>query len=243
MFTIKNWVRCGLVVGVLVIFGPRSSAQTISCSSDDGHRHSCPADTRGEVRMVRQNSGAACQQNYSWGFDRDGVWVDHGCRADFVIDPYQERGPDITISCSSDDGQRHYCPVNSQGRVRLAQQRSDSACREGYSWGSDERGIWVDHGCRADFAIEGDRGSRDRDQDRYRDGDRGNDDNQSDQDQIISCASDDMHRHYCPADTRGGVQLIKQHSDSSCRQGRSWGYDRRGIWVDHGCRADFQVGR
>jgi hypothetical protein len=52
-----------------------------------------------------------------------------------------------------------------------------------------------------------------------------------------------MHRHYCQADTRGGVQLIKQRSDSSCRQGRSWGFDRRGIWVDHGCRADFQVGR
>jgi hypothetical protein len=35
----------------------------------------------------------------------------------------------------------------------------------------------------------------------------------------------------------------REHSDSSCRQGRSWGFDRRGIWVDHGCRADFQVGR
>ena len=34
---------------------------------------------------------------------------------------------------------------------------------------------------------------------------------------------------------------MKQRSDSSCRQGYSWGYDRRGIWVDHGCRADFQV--
>ena len=54
---------------------------------------------------------------------------------------------------------------------------------------------------------------------------------------------DDMHKHYCPADTRGGVQLVKQNSDSSCRQGKGWGYDRRGIWVNHGCRADFQVGR
>ena len=60
---------------------------------------------------------------------------------------------------------------------------------------------------------------------------------------VMSCSSDDMRRHYCPADTRGGVQLLKQRSDSSCRQGYSWGYDRRGIWVDHGCRADFQVGR
>ena len=61
--------------------------------------------------------------------------------------------------------------------------------------------------------------------------------------QVVTCSSDDMHRHYCPADTRGGVQLLKQRSDASCRQGRSWGYDRSGIWVDHGCRADFQIMR
>jgi hypothetical protein len=151
-----------------------------------------------------------------------------------------------SISCSSDDGKRHYCPANGPGRARLVQQRSESACREGYSWGSDDRGIWVDHGCRADFAFEGGRGygdhDRDHDGDRDRDGYRG-DNNGYGQGQIISCSSDDMHKHYCPANTRGGVQLVKQHSDSSCQQGRSWGYNRKGIWVDHGCRADFQVGR
>ena len=237
MFNAKNWVQLGLVVAAFAIFSPRSSAQTISCSSDDGHRHYCPADTRGGVHMLKQRSDSPCNQGYSWGFDRGGVWVDRGCRADFAIDSYQYRGPAPgsagTISCSSDDGHRHYCTADSGGRVRLVQQRSESPCREGYSWGSDGRGIWVDHGCRADFAVEGGRGDHDRDWDRngYRGG----------QDQVISCSSDDMHRHYCQAETRGGVRLLKQRSDSSCRQGYSWGYDRRGIWVDHGCRADFQV--
>jgi Protein of unknown function (DUF3011) len=60
---------------------------------------------------------------------------------------------------------------------------------------------------------------------------------------VVACSSNDMRRRYCDADTRGGVRLLKQHSDSACRQGYSWGYDRRGIWVDHGCRADFEVGR
>jgi hypothetical protein len=144
-----------------------------------------------------------------------------------------------TFSCSSDDGKRHYCSDNGPGRARLVQQRSESPCREGYSWGSDSRGVWVDHGCRADFATEGGRGM---DRDRDRDRDRG-DNYGSGGGQVISCSSDDMHRHYCSADTRGGVRLVKQNSESSCRQGRSWGYDRRGIWVDHGCRADFQIGR
>ena len=44
-------------------------------------------------------------------------------------------------------------------------------------------------------------------------------------------------------DLRGAqVRLVKQRSDAPCEQGSSWGFDTRGIWVDHGCRADFLVG-
>jgi hypothetical protein len=241
MYT-KTWVRLGLVVVALIIFGPRSSAQTISCSSDDGHRKYCPADTRGGVQLLKQRSESSCQQGYSWGFDRGGVWVDRGCRADFTVNAYRYEGPPGsgfvgggTIYCASDDGRRHYCGANGPGRVRLVQQRSDSSCREGYSWGSDGRGIWVDHGCRADFAVGGGGGGWN--------GGGGDWNRGGGPDAYLSCASDDMHRHYCSADTRGGVTLVKQRSDSACRQGYSWGYDRRGIWVDHGCRADFQVNR
>lgn len=59
----------------------------------------------------------------------------------------------------------------------------------------------------------------------------------------LTCASDDGRRHYCAADTRFGVRMLNQRSGSPCRQNYSWGYDRRGIWVDRGCRADFQLGR
>jgi hypothetical protein len=56
MFSTRNWVLLGLVVAAFVVFSPRSSAQTISCSSDDGRRHYCPADTRGGVRLLKQRS-------------------------------------------------------------------------------------------------------------------------------------------------------------------------------------------
>ncbi|MGH9666320.1 MAG: DUF3011 domain-containing protein, partial [Bryobacteraceae bacterium] len=59
---------------------------------------------------------------------------------------------------------------------------------------------------------------------------------------IVTCSSDDMRRHSCDADTRGGVHLVRRRSEAACRQGNSWGFDRRGIWVDRGCRADFEVG-
>jgi hypothetical protein len=58
----------------------------------------------------------------------------------------------------------------------------------------------------------------------------------------ISCASQNNQRQYCAADTRGGVTLVRQVSQSPCVQNQTWGFDGRGIWVDRGCRADFRIG-
>ncbi|MBI2818280.1 MAG: DUF3011 domain-containing protein [Acidobacteria bacterium] len=58
----------------------------------------------------------------------------------------------------------------------------------------------------------------------------------------ITCSSDKGQRVYCNTDTRGGVRLARQISGSPCNQGSTWGYDSRGIWVDRGCRAEFEVG-
>lgn len=57
----------------------------------------------------------------------------------------------------------------------------------------------------------------------------------------VTCASEGDARTYCRVNTAQGVQLVGQRSESPCTQGYSWGYDRGGIWVDHGCRADFTV--
>jgi hypothetical protein len=50
-----------------------------------------------------------------------------------------------------------------------------------------------------------------------------------------------MHRHGCRVDTHDGVYLVRQRSGSDCIFGRTWGFDREGIWVDRGCRADFEI--
>jgi hypothetical protein len=213
----------------------------LSCSSDDERRHYCPGEIYGEVQVLEQRSGSACRQGYSWGYDRGGIWVDHGCRADFAITRewhhHHDQGGQV-VTCSSDDDHRHLCAVDINGGVRFVQQRSGSPCELGRSWGFNQKGIWVDHGCRADFAIEASWSREDTGWDR--DHDQGGN---SDQDQILNCSSDDGRRRYCAADTRGGVQLFKQHSDAACQQNYSWGFDRGGIWVDHGCRADFQIVR
>jgi hypothetical protein len=64
------------------------------------------------------------------------------------------------IRCESRDYRYRYCPVPTYGHVQLRHERSFSACYYGRSWGYDHRGIWVDRGCRADFAVDEGYGGR-----------------------------------------------------------------------------------
>jgi hypothetical protein len=59
---------------------------------------------------------------------------------------------------------------------------------------------------------------------------------------VVRCESRDYRDNYCPANTRGGVRLLRQLSRAACWEGESWGYDRRGIWVTQGCAGEFEVG-
>jgi Protein of unknown function (DUF3011) len=58
----------------------------------------------------------------------------------------------------------------------------------------------------------------------------------------VKVESQNMQRVYKRTSTRGGVRLVKQLSREACVEGVSWGFDRDGIWVDKGCRAEFAVG-
>jgi Protein of unknown function (DUF3011) len=139
----------------------------MTCASDDMRRHYCPVNTSQGVRLVNQRSQSPCVQGQTWGFDRRGVWVDRGCRADFFVPAEQHGGPGYgpgpgrppysapTINCSSNDGRRNYCSADTSRGVTLVRQISGSACIQGSTWGYDRRGVWVDRGCRADFRLSG----------------------------------------------------------------------------------------
>ncbi|HHA2539657.1 TPA: DUF3011 domain-containing protein, partial [Stenotrophomonas maltophilia] len=59
--------------------------------------------------------------------------------------------------------------------------------------------------------------------------------------EVITCHSNGHRQEYCDARIRRGVRLVRQDSRSACIEGQTWGWDRRGIWVSDGCRAQFQV--
>lgn len=189
-----------------VLDTPPAWADTIVCESNNGRTQHCPANTHGGVRLVNQYSKQGCYQDDTWGYDRGGIWVSNGCRAqfqtgasypgrqdrddnhdnstaaaalalgvigaialanrhhrdhdqdDYRYAPPPNHGygyrPDQVIRCESDDNRDEYCPARiGRARVEIQRQLSNSACRFNSSWGYDERGIWVDKGCRADFAV------------------------------------------------------------------------------------------
>jgi Protein of unknown function (DUF3011) len=209
---------------------PAPQGQVINCSSNNMQRVYCPADVRAGVQLVNQRSDAPCVFNRTWGFVYGrGIWVDRGCRADFMIGPPNWGGWDngYNVYCASDNGRRNVCPTDTRGGVQMIRQRSGSPCDFGRTWGYSPVGIWVDRGCRADFRIGGGPGG-------WQPGPGT---------QIINCSSNDMRRQFCPVKTNGGVRLVRQRSDADCIYRSTWGYDHRGIWVDRGCRADFEVGR
>jgi hypothetical protein len=134
-----------------------------------------------------------------------------------------------TISCNSYDGKKHYCPADTHAGVRMVKQRSGSPCTQGVSWDYDDRGIWVDKGCRADFQLTGNAAPT-------------SVGGQRAASRTITCSSSDGKRKYCETDTSNArITMSRQISSSACVEGTTWGFDSRGIWVDKGCRADFRI--
>jgi hypothetical protein len=229
----------------------------VRCESQNERTRYCAADIRGDVRLVNQLSHSNCIEGRSWGWDRQGIWVSGGCRAEFEIDQgrnygYDDRnrrdyGRERVIRCESNNDRTVYCSADTRYGVRLLTQQSRSPCIEGRTWGWNDRGVWVTDGCRAQFQIGG-RGYDDR-YDRgygsaypyqYRDERYGND--YGSYARRVNCSSSDNRYNFCSVGGRiRQVQVYRQLSRDDCRYNYSWGYRGDGIWVDRGCRADFTV--
>jgi hypothetical protein len=57
----------------------------VQCNSDDMGLHRCGVRHIQYAEVARQYSDAACIYGRTWGYDRNYIWVDRGCRADFWV--------------------------------------------------------------------------------------------------------------------------------------------------------------
>ncbi len=142
------------------------------------------------------------------------------------------------IDCASVDHRPARCRVPWRD-AELVRQTSQSACVRGRTWGIERGAIWVDRGCSGVFAETGRRHHRGDKRGDWRPG--------PDWDRAIRlrCASQDYRYRMCRVDTGRGsdVRIDRQISDTRCVEGRTWGWNRAGIWVDGGCEAIFLVNR
>ena len=232
-----------------------------SCQSNDGRYRECRVDTRQGVQLVRQTSRTQCIEGQSWGINRNAVWVDRGCRAEFALggagynnnagygygnnNNYYGNG---VVLCESPRSRHNRCRIDTRYGVQIVRQLSDTRCREGHNWGVGNGEIWVDHGCRAEFAPASGRYSNYGNgygntnggrypQSGYGQGGYGNASNA----QVFSCSSNDGRQNYCRTNVYRGVELLRQTSRSACVQGQTWGFDRGGVWVSNGCRGEFRA--
>jgi len=207
--------------------------RVLRCESIDGKTRECPVDAAGGVRMLRQLSQASCVEGRSWGQMRRSIWVTQGCRAEFLAMSGDGRrgarhfgvASSRTLRCGSEDGRWKHCGADTRAGVELVRQVSRSQCIRGRSWGVDATGVWVNGGCRAEFRVG------DRDDEAALEGPT-----------RFRCESDDGKPRSCGAVGRGGVRLVRQLSRADCIAGRSWGIARGQVWVDQGCRAEFETG-
>ena len=66
---------------------PGTSGQTtkVTCSSKEGERTRCPANTTQGVVLQRVTGSGSCILGSSWGYEADAIWVTAGCGGEFVV--------------------------------------------------------------------------------------------------------------------------------------------------------------
>jgi hypothetical protein len=152
-----------------------------------------------------------------------------------------QRGGRDSVECRSSDYRYARCDVPWRD-ARLVRQTSSSQCVRGQTWGIDRRGLWVDRGCAGVF-VEAGRG------DGWGGGGGGGGGWRPgpdwDRDIRFRCDSQGYGYRMCQVDVgRGGrVSIERQISSTRCEEGRNWGWNRAGVWVDQGCSAVFVVER
>lgn len=220
----KKIVLAMLLVSVAGISA--ASAEIVTCSSNGHDQNYCRVDTRDGVVLVHQLSKAGCWQGDTWGYDRGGIWVSNGCRAEFKVG---RNGSDWASSLYHNSQSSDQVNWNDPRDVdRWADQHSNRIVH-----GDDQRkddkvgaavGAALAVGVIAAIAANND----------HHDGRR-------QPARAYVCESVGKDHRYCDVGTIHHAQVKRQLSRSPCEYNRSWGYDRRGIWVGNGCRAEFWV--
>ncbi len=142
------------------------------------------------------------------------------------------------VTCESYGGRRQTCRVDTRGEVRLVRRLSDASCVRGRTWGTTSNAVWVDDGCRAQFAVYGTRGGSD---DRWgRDGRWDGDDRRDRDDRWDDRRDRDDRWDRDGRNDRGNASWALNR----CRlaASRRVGNRRVNVWLENSSRNNTRVG-
>jgi Protein of unknown function (DUF3011) len=202
--------------GLLLIVADAALAATVTCESRNNSRQTCSADTSGGARVSQQLSSQGCWQGDTWGYDRNRIWVDRGCRAVFQV------GAQRSSSSSNSDAIAAAAVVGIAAAALIASNKNN-------------------HNEKHDNSYYDNR-YRDYDRPEVYDNSRyGYNGYGGDPRRTFSCESKDNRTSYCEIPVRGHVEVFRQRSSRPCIHGQSWGVRGNQVWVEQGCRAEFAV--
>jgi DUF3011 family protein len=208
----------------------------ITCASPMNSRWECRTPAGSVARFVGQASNQTCQANDTYGIRSGAVWVDRGCQAIFELtSPGGGGGGNgsytTRIVCESSGGARQQCPIAGATQIRLVRQISTNPCRLNQTFGMGFGHIWVSTGCRGEFEVTvgGSPGYP-------RPGGPG-----TGLPDRVTCESSNGQRTECRIRNGAQVQLVKQLSTAACVRNNTWGTGVGVLWVNKGCRGEFEV--
>ena len=227
----RTWPLLALLLLASLAAPGIASAQQVTCESSNFQQEFCPTAPIARAWLLAQRSRSPCIEGQTWGYQNNGVWVTQGCQGDFGYQvaagpppAVAQGGPgSIRIQCESRNYQQQACPTGRQITAAwVVNQQSSAPCIQGQTWGYQNSDIWVTQGCAAEFGVQGAVA--------YMAPVSG----------TIVCESRDYTQNFCPVGQFfSRAWLVTQRSRAPCQQGRSWGYDRNGIWVTQGCEGEF----
>ena len=211
-------------------FGPPPASQTIICESVNNRSQTCSTPWRGNSRLIRQLSNSPCREGITWRSQRNQVWVNNGCRGEFGYagTPPPPVTPPVagqTIRCESINNQYQICRTPWQGHSRLVRQLSSTAspCVEDTTWQSQQGQVFVNQGCRAEFApVQG-----------------GGPGVVPPGQTSIRCQSSSSRHQQCATPWPGRSRLVRQLTAHKCIEGVSWGTNPGQVWTSRGCGGEF----
>jgi hypothetical protein len=127
-----------------------AAAAVIANNNDDHHNN----------KHKNDNYNDSYNHRYDYDYDYDN---DHRYRNyddpnwNYNASRYGYNGyggnPRNTFTCESHGGKTNYCTMPRRGHVEIYKQLSANRCTHGRSWGVEGNRVWVDEGCRAQFAV------------------------------------------------------------------------------------------